>query len=134
MVENTAGSASALVCALFDGVETDGVEGGVSVENTWGNPWLFKNVCRSLKTDGAWGRIESIVCRMSERFTAASSDVKRLLGVAMAAATSQAESSTARTATPTPSDGVDVAQVVPAHRDVAPGPEDPPGRPEARRR
>ena len=36
-VEKTAGSASALVSASV-GVETAGVEGGVSVENTWGNP------------------------------------------------------------------------------------------------
>ena len=36
-IEKTAGSASALVSASV-GVETAGVEGGVSVENTWGNP------------------------------------------------------------------------------------------------
>ena len=36
-VEKTAGSASAFVSASV-GVETDGVEGGVSVEKTCGNP------------------------------------------------------------------------------------------------
>ena len=41
-------------------------------------------------------------CRMSERFTAASSDVNRLLGERITAATIQTESRTARTATPTP--------------------------------
>ena len=40
--------------------------------------------------------------RMSERATAASSDVKRLLGDEITAATSQTESRTATTATPTP--------------------------------
>ena len=40
--------------------------------------------------------------RMSDRLTAASSEVKRLLGEEMMAATSQTESSTATTATPTP--------------------------------
>ena len=42
-------------------------------------------------------------CRMSERATAASSEVKRLLGEETTAATSQTENRTATTATPTPS-------------------------------
>src|SRR5580693_10236684 len=88
-VEKTAGSASAFVSALV-GVETEGVEGGVSVENTWGKPWSFRKVCRSLKMEGG-GRTPSMEWRMSERFTAASSDVKRLLGERITAATIQTE-------------------------------------------
>ncbi len=84
------------------GVETDGVEGGVSVENTCGKPWSFRKVCRSLKMEGAWGNTPSMEWRMSERFTAAPSDVNRLLGDRITAATIQTESRTARTATPTP--------------------------------
>ena len=74
----------------------------MSVAKTWGNPWLFKNVCRSLKIEGTWGRTRSMEWRMSERDTAASSEVKRLLGDEITAATSQTESRTATTATPTP--------------------------------
>ena len=66
-------------------------------------------------------------CRMSERLTAASSEVKRLLGDEITAATSQTENRTATTATPTPEHRVDVAQVVAAQGDVAPGAEDAPG-------
>ncbi len=100
-MENRAGFASARVSA-FVGVGIEGVEGGVSVAKTWGNPWLFKKVCKSLKIDGAWGRTRSMEWRMSERATAASSDVKRLLGDEITAATNQTESRTATTATPTP--------------------------------
>src|SRR5579863_9235769 len=49
-VEKTAGSASVLVCAVVGGA-TFGVEGGVSVEKTWGNPWLLRKFCKSLKID-----------------------------------------------------------------------------------
>ena len=53
--------------------------------------------------EGAWGSTPSMECRMSERATAASSEVKRLLGDRMTAATTQTESRTATTATATPS-------------------------------
>src|SRR5580704_17680755 len=85
-----------------DGGVAGGDDGGVRVENTCGKPWLFKNVCSSLKIDGTCGRILSIECKMSERVTAASSEAKRLLGDVITPATSQTESSTAITATPTP--------------------------------
>ena len=52
--------------------------------------------------EGAWGNTPSMEWRMSERFTAAPSDVNRLLGDRITAATIQTESRTARTATPTP--------------------------------
>ena len=52
--------------------------------------------------EGAWGSTPSMEWRMSERATAASSDVNRLLGDRITAATTQTESSTTRTATPTP--------------------------------
>ena len=100
-VEKTAGSANVLVSASV-GVETAGVDGGFSDENTCGKPWLFKKVCRSLKMEGAWGSTPSIEWRMSERATAASRDVNRLLGDKITAATTQTESRTMRTATPTP--------------------------------
>src|ERR1700677_612056 len=100
-VEKPAGSASAFVWALV-GVETDGVEGGVRVEKTWGKPWAFRKVCRSLKMEGAWGNTPSMEWRMSERFTAAPSDVNRLLGDRTTAATIQTERRRARRATPTP--------------------------------
>ena len=100
-VEKTAGSASALVAA-FDGVTTAGVDGGVSEEKTWGKPWSLRKFWRSPKIEGAWGSSESMEWRMSERATAASSVVKRLLGDEITAATSQTDSSTATTATPTP--------------------------------
>ena len=75
----------------------------MSVEKTWGNPWLFRKVCRSLKIEGAWGSTLSMEWRMSDLATAASREVKRLLGDEKTAATSQTESRTAMTATPTPS-------------------------------
>ena len=74
----------------------------MSVVKTWGNPWLFRKVCRSLKIEGAWGRIRSIEWRMSDLATAASREVKRLFGDVKTAATSQTDSRTAKTATPTP--------------------------------
>ena len=77
--------------------------------------------------DGAWGSTPSMEWRMSERATAASSEVKRLLGEEITAATSQTESRTATHRDADAEDGVDVAQVVPAHGDVAPGAEDPAG-------
>ena len=95
------GSASALVSASV-GVETAGVDGGVSDENTCGNPWSFRKVCRSLKMEGAWGSTPSMEWRMSERATAASSEVNRLLGDRITAATTHTENRTATTATPTP--------------------------------
>ena len=100
-VEKTAGSASFLVWASV-GVETAGDEGGVRLEKTWGKPWSLRKVCRSLKIEGAWGRTLSMEWRMSERATAASSEVKRLLGDEITAATSHTDNSTATTATPTP--------------------------------
>ena len=69
---------------------------------TWGNPWSLRKFCRSLKIEGACGRTRSIECKMSERATAASSDVNRLFGDEITAATSHTESRTAITATPTP--------------------------------
>ena len=51
-VENTAGSASDRVSASV-GVTTEGVEGGVRVEKTWGKPWSLRKVCSWPKTEGA---------------------------------------------------------------------------------
>ncbi len=100
-VEKMAGSAKAFVWALV-GVETAGVEGGVSDENTCGKPWPFRKVWRSLKMEGAWGSTPSMEWRMSERATGALSEVNRLLGDRITAATTQTESRTAMTATATP--------------------------------
>ena len=74
----------------------------MSVEKTCGKPWLFRKVCRSLKMEGAWGRTRSMEWRMSDRVTAVSSEVNRLLGEVKTAATSQTERRTATTATTTP--------------------------------
>ena len=71
--------------------------------------------------EGAWGSTPSMEWRMSERATAASSDVNRLLGDRITAATTQTESRTASDGHADAQDGIDIAQVVPAHRDVAPG-------------
>src|SRR6516225_5591839 len=98
-VEKTAGSASARV-AEVEGVTTDGVDGGVSVEKTCGKPWSLRKFCKSPKIEGACGRNESMEWRMSERWTAESSEVNRLFGERMTAATNHTESSTATTATP----------------------------------
>ena len=62
---------------------------------------------------------------MSDRSTAASSEVKRLFGEEITPATSQTERRTATMATPTPSGGVEATQVVPAQRDVGIGPDHP---------
>ena len=62
---------------------------------------------------------------MSERATAASSDVNRLFGDEITAATSQTESRTAITATPTPRTASTLPEVVTAQRDVAVGAERP---------
>ena len=122
-VEKTAGSASAWVSASWAST-TDGVEGGVSVEKTWGKPWSFRKVWRSLKTEGAWGRTLSMEWRMSERATAASSDVNRLLGDSDHCRHDPDGEQDGQDGHPDPQDGVHIAQVMPADRDVAPGPED----------
>ena len=68
--------------------------------------------------------------RMSERSTAASSDVNRLLGDRITAATIQTETQHGQDGHADAQRGIDVAQVVPAHGDVAPGADDAAGRPE----
>ncbi len=113
-VEKMAGSASALRLGVV-GVETIGVEGGVSVENTWGKPWSLRNVCRSLKMEGAWGRTPSMEWRMSERATAASSDVKRLLGEEDHGRHQPDREEDGDDGHTDAEGGVDVAQMMPAH-------------------
>ena len=108
------------------GVETSGVDGGVSVEKTCGKPWSLRKVCRSPKTEGA-GRMLSIEWRMSERLTAASSEVKRLLGEEIDRGDQPDGDQHGHHGHAHAQGGVHVAQVVPAHADHwsrsrAPGP------------
>ena len=84
--------------------------------------------------DGAWGSTPSMEWRMSERATAALEGGEPAVGGQDDGRHHPDGEQDGHDGHADPQDGIDVAQVVPAHRDVAPGPDDPSGVAQQHRR
>jgi hypothetical protein len=92
----------------------------VSVENTWGKPWSFRKVCRSLKMEG----VEDVRAghggdERREPAVGGKDDGRHDPDRDQDGHDGHAD----------PQGGIDVAQVVPAHGGVTPGPDDAAGVP-----